>query len=335
MQTGWLLGSPGIGQPVFLRRFCRIRPHSFVIFNKNNRCELVKSYNTGNLPNTAEKSRYFVDKAEFGLYTIAKFKGLQLCNKHKRKGKTMAEILRQMQPKTILHSTHGKRRIGMMLCSILLMGFGISVFSFSGMGVDPFTALNMSVSAKLGLSFGFWQMLVNAVLLLFVARFSKKLINLGTVINMVGVGYVCDFFTAIYDRFLPAPTALPVRLVLMLCGVVLLSLSASLFFTASLGVGPYDAVGFVLRDKSPIPYKWCRVLTDVVCTGVAFLLAGPVGVGTVVTAFCMGPIVAFFNTHVSEKLLNASENAFRPTVHFYDFTRFGGAFISVNGRFAS
>ena len=160
----------------------------------------------------------------------------------------MAEILKQTQPKTIWKSEHGKRRVGMMFFSILLMGFGISVFSFSGMGVDPFTALNMSVSAKIGVSFGFWQMLVNAVLLLIVARFSKKLINLGTVINMVGVGYVCDFFTALYARFLPEPTSLPVRLGLMLCGVVLLSLSASLFFTASLGVGPYDAVGFVLRD---------------------------------------------------------------------------------------
>ncbi len=247
----------------------------------------------------------------------------------------MAELLKQMQPKTIWKSEHGKRRVGMMFFSILLMGFGISVFSFSGMGVDPFTALNMSVSAKIGVSFGFWQMLVNAVLLLIVARFSKKLINLGTVINMVGVGYVCDFFTALYARFLPEPTSLPVRLGLMLCGVVLLSLSASLFFTASLGVGPYDAVGFVLRDRTPIPYKWCRVLTDVVCTGIAFLLSGPVGVGTVVTAFCMGPIVSFFNTHLSEKILNASPDAFRPTVHFYDFTRFGGAYISVNGHFAS
>lgn len=215
----------------------------------------------------------------------------------------MTAILRNLSPITVWNEKNGKRRMLVMLCSVLLMGFSTSVFSFSNLGVDPFTAMNMAVSEKLGLSFGFYQMLINSILLLAVAFSSKKLIGIGTVVNMVGVGYVCEFFTKIYDRFLPAPTAFPVQLCLMLSGVLLLSLAASLFFTAALGVGPYDAAGFVFRDKSNWHYKWCRVITDLVCTAVAIGFAGPVGIGTVVTAFCMGPVISFFNKAVSEKLL--------------------------------
>ena len=187
----------------------------------------------------------------------------------------MKALLKQINPIEIYKSEHGLRRICMMLASVLLMGFGVSVFSLSDLGVDPFTAMNMAISAKLGLSFGFYQMLVNGVLLCFVLLCSKKLVNLGTVFNMVGVGYVCEFFTGLYARFVPTPSFFPLKIVLMLSGVLLLSLAASLYFTAALGVSPYDAMGFVLEEKTPIPYKWCRVLTDIVCTAVAFLFAGP------------------------------------------------------------
>lgn len=247
----------------------------------------------------------------------------------------MAKILKNMNPITIYKSENGLRRITMMLLSILLMGFGISVFSYSDLGVDPFTAMNMAVSAKLGMGFGFYQMLVNAVLLVFVAISSKKLINIGTVVNMIGVGYICEFFTKLYDRFLPAPAAFPIKLILMLSGVVLLSLAASLYFTSSLGVAPYDATGFVLNEKTKLPYKWSRVVTDLICTAIGFAFAGPVGIGTVVTAFCMGPIVSFFDQHVSEKLLQARFAKPRLTIRFYDFTRVGGTWISPNGKFAA
>ncbi len=247
----------------------------------------------------------------------------------------MAAILKNMNPIEIYKGKYGMRKIIMMLVSVLLMGFGVSVFSLSDLGVDPFTAMNMAVSSKLHIGFGFYQMLVNTALLVVVAFCSKKLINLGTIFNMIGVGYVCEFFTGIYDRFIPAPEALPVKLLLMVTGVLLLSLAASLYFTASLGVAPYDAMGFVLNEKSKLQYKWCRVITDVICTAVAFAFSGPVGAGTVVTAFCMGPIVSFFNKNVSEKLLHMQGFKLRPVICYYDFSKVGGTLISPNGRFAA
>lgn len=238
----------------------------------------------------------------------------------------MAKILKQMNPIKLISQKDGAKRMAIMFMSILLMGFAVSVFSYSGMGVDPFTALNMSISAKLGISFGFLQMCVNGVVLVLVALTADRLINVGTIVNMVGVGYVCEFFTSIYNQFLPKENPFAVRLVLMALGVFLLSLSASLYFNCNVGVSPYDALGFVMEEKTKLKYRWCRVVTDLFCTGVAFLLGGPIGIGTVVTAFFMGPVISFCDKSISKKVLQAKYNFLRhfTVIRYYDLSYIQG-----------
>ncbi len=233
----------------------------------------------------------------------------------------MAQILKQMNPITLISQKHGLKRMGLMTMSILLMGFAVSVFSYSGMGVDPYTALNMSISEKLGISFGFWQMCLNGAILILVGFVSQKLISVGTVFNMIGVGYVCEFFTSIYDAILPQEKSLAVRIICMALGVFLLSLSASLYFNCNLGVSPYDALGFVMEEKTKLKYKWCRVATDLICTASAIAMGGPVGVGTVVTAFFMGPVVSFCDTAISQKVMKHRFKFLRnfTVIRYYDY----------------
>lgn len=242
----------------------------------------------------------------------------------------MTQIIKSMNPIKIISQKDGAKRTAIMFLSILLMGFAVSVFSYSGMGVDPFTALNMSISAKLGVSFGLFQMCMNGAILLLVAFTSKKLINLGTVVNMVGVGYVCEFFTSIYDRLLPQEISFVSQLIFMALGVFLLSLSASLYFNCNLGVSPYDALGFVMEDNVKIKYKWSRVITDLLCTGVAFALGGPIGIGTVVTAFCMGPIIAFCDVNISKKVLEARYKFIKhfTVIRYYDLGYMQGSRVA-------
>lgn len=233
----------------------------------------------------------------------------------------MAQILKQMNPITILSQKHGAKRMALMTMSILLMGFSVSVFSYSGMGVDPYTALNMSIAEKMGISFGFWQMCLNGAILVIVALVAKKLINVGTIFNMVGVGYVCEFFTGIHDAILPEENPLFVRITFMALGVFLLSLSASLYFNCNLGVSPYDALGFVMEDNTKLKYKWCRVATDLICTIAAISMGGPVGIGTVVTAFFMGPVVSFCDTAISQKVMKLKFTFLRnfTVIRYYDY----------------
>ena len=54
--------------------------------------------------------------------------------------------------------------------------------------------------------------------------------------------------------------------------MLILSFSCALYQTADVGIAPYDALSLLLARKLPVPYFWCRIFTDGVCVGVAFLL---------------------------------------------------------------
>lgn len=227
---------------------------------------------------------------------------------------------------------HMIKRTVLSLSSILIMGFGISLFSVSGFGVDPFTSMNMNVANTLNIGFGTYQLIVNAVILLYVVVVAHRgLVGVGTVFNMVGCGYVCEFFQGIIEPMVNSHYTLAVRIPLLLAGIVTLCFACSLFFTANVGVGPYDALGFMLSRGIKLEHKWVRVITDItviligltVSGGFTALLHGDfsqiknIGIGTVITAFCMGPLVNAFNKHVSAKIFNVDYEKISKDVAFF------------------
>ncbi|MBD5082964.1 MAG: hypothetical protein HDT34_02165 [Clostridiales bacterium] len=229
------------------------------------------------------------------------------------------EILRYF--KDMFKQNNMPKRIVISFFSIIIMGFGISLFSVSGFGVDPFTSMNMNVASTLNLSFGTYQMIVNGIILLYVILVAHRgLVGIGTVFNMIGCGYTCEFFQNIFQPFVQQNNTLALRIPLLIIGLVTLCFACSLFFTANVGVGPYDAIGFMLSRGIKLSHKWIRVITDVtviliglaISGGLAAVFSGDIanirniGIGTIITAFCMGPLVNAFNKTVSAKILNTN-----------------------------
>lgn len=222
------------------------------------------------------------------------------------------------------------KRIIFTVISIIVMGFGIALFNVSGFGVDPFTSMNMNISSTLGIGYGTFQLIVNAVIIVFVVIVAHRgLIGVGTVINMVGVGYCCEFFSGLISSHISDNIA--VRICLLAAGIIVLCFSCSLFFVSNIGVGPYDSISFMLSQFTPIHYKWLRVMTDiaviiiglVVSGGLTSLLKGDVsgvkniGIGTIITAFMMGPLVNFFSKHITSKILDVDYAGISRDIAFF------------------
>lgn len=222
------------------------------------------------------------------------------------------------------------KRIFLTIISIIVMGFGIALFNVSGFGVDPFTSMNMNVSSTLGIGYGTYQLIVNAVIIVFVVIFAHRgLIGVGTAINMIGVGYSCELFSSLIAPMIG--DNIIVRICLLAAGIIVLCFSCSLFFVSNIGVGPYDSVGFMISNATKIHYKWVRVMTDiaviiiglVVSGGFTSLMRGDlsgvknIGIGTIITAFMMGPLVNFFSKHVSSKILDVNYAELSRDVAFF------------------
>ncbi len=206
------------------------------------------------------------------------------------------------------------KRILMSVFGVALCGVSVGMFKFAALGVDPFQSLMSGLDAVIPIRFGTLYVIVNAVLLLFALIFDRKKIGIATFINLFLLGYIVEFSQGLCEKLIPN-ASLWLRVVILLIAIVILCLSSALYFTADLGVSTYDAVALVWSQKqSKIKFAYCRVICDFVCValGVVLLLIagksfeeifGSVGIGTIITAFFMGPLITFFNVRVAQPLL--------------------------------
>ena len=202
----------------------------------------------------------------------------------------------------------------MSVLGVVICGLSVGMFKHAAFGVDPFQALMSGLDAVIPIRFGTLYVIVNLLLLSFSLVTDRRKIGLATFINLFLLGYIVEFSQGVCERLLPAP-GIAVRAALFLPALVILSLASALYITADLGVSTYDAVALVWSERQKrIPFQFCRILTDSVCviagallcllSGMRFVqIFGVVGIGTVITAFFMGPMIAFFNRHVAQPIL--------------------------------
>ena len=92
-----------------------------------------------------------------------------------------------------------------MVFGILLIGICVAAYRMSGFGVDPFTCMNLGISKFIHMQFGTWQLIVNIILLVLVFFTVRHCIGLGTLVNMVCVGYIADFLCWVMEDIVHLP----------------------------------------------------------------------------------------------------------------------------------
>jgi len=194
-----------------------------------------------------------------------------------------------------------KKRLIMCISGVFLSGVAAGIFGFTAFGMDPFQVFAHGLWGLTPLSYGTFYVILNGILLAFMFFFNRRMIGLGTIINLFLLGYVVEYTDLILGRVFPSPSVL-LRIVLMIFALILSSLAASLYFVAEMGVSAYDWIALTISDKKKWAFRIVRIATDFICVLTGGLLGATVGIGTVLTAFCMGPIIQFFNENVSMPL---------------------------------
>lgn len=192
-----------------------------------------------------------------------------------------------------------RRRIFLVALAVIGMGFSLSFLIRTNLGGDPYTCMNLAIADRLKISFGHWQALLNVLLLVIVFSCDRSLIGIGTVANMLFVGYCVDFFTWVEDFFLPEEiTSLTVRGIIAVPALLLFTLSAALYLCCELGVAPYDAIAFLLhkgitkrKRLQALPFRAVRIPYDFLVCGICLLFGGYIGVVTLFISLFLGPMV--------------------------------------------
>jgi len=208
----------------------------------------------------------------------------------------------------------------MSIIGVFIGAVSVGFFKLAAFGVDPFQSFMSGIDKFIPISFGTLYVIVNAVLLIFALVFDRHYIGIATFINLFLLGYVVEFSYNTLLAIFP-DASMPTRIICFIFGFVAICFGSSVYMTADLGVSTYDAIALVMANKWKIgKFKYIRIFTDVVCVIlgiVLFLLGGGewsvvptfVGVGTILTAFFMGPLIDLFNRKFSVPFLEKSNKA--------------------------
>lgn len=192
-----------------------------------------------------------------------------------------------------------QRRILMTVIGVLTAGFSVGIFNFSMFGMDPFQVFAHGVWEMTPITYGTFYAALNLLMLVFIFFIDRTKIGLGTLINIFLLGYVVQFSSWLFNYLIPSPNLL-VRGIALVIAVVIICFGSAMYFTGDLGVSTYDAVALLMAEKKIAKFQYCRIGTDLVCVIIGFLFGATVGIGTLITAFFMGPIIAFFNKKFAE-----------------------------------
>ncbi|MDE7210516.1 MAG: hypothetical protein K2O03_03610 [Lachnospiraceae bacterium] len=199
-----------------------------------------------------------------------------------------------------------KRRLVLVVVSVILMGFFLSFLKPCGFGTDPCTVMNLAISGKIGWTLGNWQAALNCILFVFVVWLGRDQIGWGTIANMFLVGYSFDFFTMVNSFWLPEDAFETMAVRIAVAAVTLLGfvVAVSAYMACDLGTSPYDAVAFLIASRQKkLPFRVVRILYDALVCLVAVLFGTRLGVITIAMALLIGPVVTWMKENVVEKYL--------------------------------
>ena len=209
------------------------------------------------------------------------------------------------------------KRTAMSLFGVIICAISVGIFKIAALGVDPFQSFMAGLDSIVPISFGTLYVITNAVLLLFALVFDRHYIGIATFINLFLLGYITQF-TYDYLQTVIVDPSMPVRVICLVTGVVIICFGSAFYMTADLGVSTYDAIALIICNTwKKGKFQYVRIITDLICVGIGvilFIAAGGkvsdiptiAGVGTVITAFFMGPLIEFFNVHIARPVLHRS-----------------------------
>ncbi len=187
---------------------------------------------------------------------------------------------------------------GLLLAGLTGYGFSMALMVQAGLGLDPWDVFHQGLSRHTGMTIGVASAVVGVgVLLAWIPLRNRP--GIGTIANVIVIAVTVDIGIAV----LPSPEDLRLRVPMMVGAVLLNAVSTVLYIGAGLGPGPRDGLMTGLVARTGLSVRLVRTVIEATVLSAGWLLGGTVGVGTVVYAFGIGPLVQLILRHMPRRLL--------------------------------
>jgi len=172
------------------------------------------------------------------------------------------------------------------------MSLGVALTIKANLGVSAWDVLHIGLYKSIGLSVGTWSQIVGVVIISSTYFFDKKIVSIGTILNMLFVGWFIDLFLWL----LPTPHhgQWIEQTLFLLIGMVIMAMGSGMYITSKLGAGPRDGLMLVLSNRLQWSIRKVKTTMELIVLVIGFFLGGPVNIGTVILSIFIGPLMQFF-----------------------------------------
>ncbi len=177
------------------------------------------------------------------------------------------------------------KKMPLLFFGLFLYAVGILEMLYSNLGTSPWETFNLGIINYAPLTLGQGSQLIGLIVLL-VSYFIGVIPGIASILNMFFIG----FFIDIVDNtgLFRIPETIIGKFVLLLAGILTIGWATYFYLKVELGAGPRDGLmeGLVKITKKPV---WLvRSIIEITVLAIGYFLGGPVGIGTLITAFTIG-----------------------------------------------
>ena len=181
------------------------------------------------------------------------------------------------------------RRLLQLYLGLIAYGVSMVLMLQSQLGLMPWDVLHQGIALQGGWPMGRVAVAVSfAVLLAWIPIRQRP--GLGTISNAIVIGLVFDATMSLLGAALDN-SGMAFRMVLLVAGILLNALATAAYISAQFGPGPRDGLMTGLARRTGRSVRLVRTLIEGSVLLAGFVLGGKLGVGTVLYALAIGPLI--------------------------------------------
>lgn len=183
------------------------------------------------------------------------------------------------------------------ILGLSLISFGVSLTIKAELGTGAWDALNVGLSKTIGLTVGSWVFIVGIVLIFLNAILMKSRPDFLAIITIFLAGLFIDgWLLVVLDTF--QANGLWEQIVVFVGGVIVLSFGIAVYLQANFPLIPIDKLMLAIQERLGVSMGTAKTIGELSALVAAFLFSGPIGLGTLIVTFTIGPLVQLFAPRV-------------------------------------
>ncbi|WP_059172490.1 YitT family protein [Bacillus sp. FJAT-27445] len=193
-------------------------------------------------------------------------------------------------------------RFSFFFIGLIILTFGVCMTIVADFGAGAWDALNVALTELVGLSIGRWVMIVGAILIgvnAFLHKSRPEFLAIGIIF---AIGSMIDLWMFLFLGGWE-PSGLIEQLSMFLSGIIVIGIGAALYLQPKFPLNPIDNLMMGIKKRMNVNIMTAKTIGELIALILALILSGPIGLGTLIITFAIGPVIQLFYPPF-EKLLN-------------------------------